>query len=286
MAMRAPDVAVRAAPDKLKEGFMPVFRDVWARAALLISLLVPVYFIIAAMGTKFGVFDWRIGFGLMTYTWGGLVLLGASAFALLGFALALFTPPRRGVLAALVALLVPALGLGYAADVRQQAQSIPPIHDISTDLEDPPGFSQAVIDTRAAVPDGNDLDLLAKRTGEGQSFVELQRSAYPEIQPVTSSLQPGFVWDMALVLAQEQGWTIGHTDAATGVIEAAASTFWYGFTDDIVIRVRPEGTGSRVDMRSVSRVGRSDLGANAARMAPYLTELRARLDAEQEGGAP
>jgi uncharacterized protein (DUF1499 family) len=69
------------------------------------------------------------------------------------------------------------------------------------------------------------------------------------------------------------------SDRDAGIIEATDSTFWYGFTDDIVIRVRAEGTGARVDVRSVSRVGRSDLGANAARMRPYLASLRAALEA-------
>lgn len=262
---------------------MDKFRDFWVRAALFVALLVPVYFLAAALGTKFGLLDWRIGFGVMTFRWGGLILIGTAAFALVGLLLAFFTPPRRGVISALIALLIPALGLGYALYVRQQATSIPPIHDISTDVLDPPVFSQAVVDARAAVPDSNDLDLLNKRTGEGEAFTVLQQQAYPDIQPITSSLTPAAVWDMALALAQEQGWSVGRTDAATGVIEASASTFWYGFTDDIVIRIRPEGTGSRIDMRSVSRVGRSDLGANAARMRPYLTELAARIEAQQQG---
>ena len=85
-----------------------------------------------------------------------------------------------------------------------------------------------------------------------------------------------------VALAREQDWTIGAVDPQGGVIEAAARTFWFGFTDDIAIRVRADGSGSRIDMRSVSRVGRSDLGANAARMRPYLTELRRRLQ-EAEG---
>jgi uncharacterized protein (DUF1499 family) len=262
---------------------MDKVRDFWVGAALFIALLVPVYFLAAALGTKFGLLDWRVGFGLMTFRWGALVLIGAAGFALVGLLLAFFTPPRRGVIAAFTALLIPALGLGYALYVRQQATSIPPIHDISTDIIDPPAFSQAVADARAAVPDSNDLDLLNKRSGEGEAFTALQQEAYPDIQPITSSLAPALVWDLALAVAQVQGWRMGATNAEAGVIEASASTFWYGFTDDIVIRVRPEGTGSRIDMRSVSRVGRSDLGANAARMRPYLAELAARIEAQQQG---
>lgn len=254
-------------------------RDFWVRAALILSLLVPVYFLVGALGTKFGLLDWRIGFGMMTFQLGGSVLLGAGAVALIGLLLSVLVAPRRGALTALVALLIPALGLGYALYVRQQAQAIPPIHDISTDLIDPPGFSQSVAAAREAIG-GNDLDLLNKRTGDGRAFIDVQREAYGDIAPVDTPAPPAMAYETALALANEQGWRVQRADSTAFEIEATASTLWYGFTDDIVIRVRATEQGSRVDMRSVSRVGRSDLGANAARMRPYLQELRARLAAE------
>lgn len=258
---------------------MAKLRDLIVRLALIVALIVPVYFLVAALGTKFGLFDWTVGFVRMTFMWGAPILLGAAGLAILAFGLSLLVPPRRGAITALVALLIPLAGLGYAFYVRAQAQTVPPIHDVSTDLVDPPVFSQAVVDTRAAIPESNSLDLLAKRTGEGRPFTELQREAYGDIEPVITGHAQGEAFDAALAEAQAQGWIIGMTDRDAGVIEATASTFWYGFTDDIVIRVRPEGTGARIDMRSVSRVGRSDLGANVRRMRPYLAALRARLEA-------
>jgi uncharacterized protein (DUF1499 family) len=168
--------------------------------------------------------------------------------------------------------------------VRNAAADIPPIHDITTDYLDPPGFSDDVAQARRAVTRGNDLDLLNKRVEDGRSFIELQQEAYADITAVPTGLDPARAYDIALDLAREQSWRIGHTDADNGVIEATAESFWYGFIDDIVIRVRADGTGARVDMRSVSRVGRSDLGANARRMRPYLEELRRRF-AEAEGSA-
>ncbi len=258
---------------------MDGFRDFWVRAALVLALLLPVYFLVAALGTKFHVLDWRLGFGLMTFQWGPLLLTGVGVLALIGLALAFFTPPRRGMGAALIALLIPALGLGYGLYLRQKVRDIPPIHDISTDLFDPPAFSEAMMSARAGVPGVNDLDLLAKRTGDGRAFVELQREAYPDIAHISTGVAPRRAFDTALALAREKGWTLGHIDAASGAIEATAESFWYGFTDDIAIRVRTDGAGARIDMRSVSRVGRSDLGVNAARMRPYLEELRTRLEA-------
>lgn len=253
------------------------------RAAFAVSLLVPVYFLVAALGTKFGLFDWTVGFGQMTFAWGPRVLLGAAGLGLIAVLLSLLVPPRKGVGLALAALVIPLLGLGYAAYVRNAAQSIPPIHDISTDLDNPPAFSEAVVRARAGVTDSNDLDLLNKYTREGQAFTQLQRQHYPEITPVTTNLDPARTFDIALALAREKGWTIGETSADTGAIEATDRTFWYGFTDDIAIRVRPDGAGARVDVRSVSRVGRSDLGANAKRIGPYLEELRARLETAPGG---
>lgn len=256
---------------------MDKFRDRWVGAMFVIALLLPVYFVVAALGTKFHLFPWTVGFGQMTFVWGPRLILATAALAFIGLLLAVFVKPRRGLLLALVALIVPLLGLGYAFYVRQNAADVPPIHDISTDLVDPPVFSQGVVDARAAVPSGNDLDLLNKRTGDGRAFTQLQQSAYPDIQPVTTRLPPARAFEAALTLAREQNWTIGRTDAQAGIIEATAESFWYGFIDDIVIRVRPEGDGARIDMRSVSRVGRSDLGANAARMEPYLSDLHTRL---------
>lgn len=251
-------------------------RDFWVRAALVLALLVPVYFLIAAFGAKFGLIDWTIGFGQMTFQWGPKVLMGVGGFALIGLLLALLVPPRRGALTALLALLIPAIGLGYGMYVRQQAQSIPPIHDISTDLVDPPEFSAAVVEARAAVTRGNGLDL-ANKEANGRSYIEWQQEAYADIRSVPTGLAPEAAFDIALSLAQEQGWSIGAADMEAGRIEATAESFWYGFIDDIAIRIRPDGSGARIDMRSVSRVGRSDLGANAARMRPYLEELRVRL---------
>ncbi len=263
---------------------MDRFRDLWVRAALVAALLLPAYFLFAAFGTKYHVFDWTIGFGQLTFVWGPRLILGVGALAFVGLLLAIFTPPRRGVLSALLAFLIPALGLGYAFYVRQQAASVPPIHDISTDLVDPPAFSQVVVDARAAVPNSNGLDLLTKRTGDDHLFIELQRQTYPDISHVSTGLPPARAFDAALALAREQEWVVGRVDESAGAIEATAQTFWYGFIDDIAIRVRPDGTGARIDMRSVSRVGRSDLGANAARMQPYLLELRARLQAAESAG--
>jgi uncharacterized protein (DUF1499 family) len=78
----------------------------------------------------------------------------------------------------------------------------------------------------------------------------------------------------ALDAARSLGWEVVASDAATGRIEATATSRWFGFKDDVVVRIRPEGAGSRVDVRSMSRVGVGDLGANAERVREFLAKLR------------
>jgi uncharacterized protein (DUF1499 family) len=102
-----------------------------------------------------------------------------------------------------------------------------------------------------------------------ETAASAQRAAYPEIVPIVVAKAPGVAFDAALAAARSLGWTIVATDAASGRIEATATTSWFGFSDDVVIRVVPAQGGSRVDVRSVSRVGKGDLGANAGRVRAF-----------------
>jgi hypothetical protein len=274
---------------------MAALRGFWVRLALAASMLLPVWFLVGALGTKFGVLDWRIGFGLMTVQLGPLLLMGTAAFAAIGLILALVVSPRRGRRIALAALIIPALGLGYGAWAMRQASSVPPIHDVSTDLVEPPAFSARVIEARAGVPGVNALDLLTATIPDnprfgpmaGQSVLEVHRAAYGDIRTMTTEMPAFDAFQVALDVAEKQrGWVVGGQDAAGGVIEATSTSFWYGFVDDIVIRVRelPDGSGTSIDVRSVSRVGVSDLGANARRVRAYLADLNASLGETATGG--
>ena len=84
-------------------------------------------------------------------------------------------------------------------------------------------------------------------------------------------------WAGTLAEARSQGWEIVTEDAAARTLDATATTFWFGFKDDVAVRVRAQGAGSVIDVRSTSRVGLSDLGANAARIESYLTGVEGRL---------
>ena len=153
----------------------------------------------------------------------------------------------------------------------QTARSVPPIHDISTDLENPPVFV-AVAKERANAP--NPVEYA------GEETAEQQREAYPEIQPLLLESDYERVFSAALSVVNDLGWQLVASDLTEGRIEATDTTFWFGFKDDVVIRIEKKADQVRVDVRSKSRVGRSDVGKNAERIKQFMQQLREQLAAQ------
>jgi uncharacterized protein (DUF1499 family) len=166
--------------------------------------------------------------------------------------------------------LLLALGvLGTGLYWRLRASHYPMIHDISTDTEHPPLFS-AILPLRANSPNSSNYG--------GPGIAALQHLAYPEIAPLKlNGVGAPDAFSRALDAAKTMGWEIVASDPSNGRIEATDTTFWFGFKDDVVVRVTrlvaPEN-GSQIDVRSVSRVGLSDLGKNAHRIDSYLRLLK------------
>ncbi len=265
-------------------------RSTLAKGVLILALLLPVYFAGAALGARFGLFDWRLGLGTLIVGWGPRLLISVLVLAIAILVATMVKVPRRGWQSALIAVLIPALGLGYLAWVRAQSADIPPIHDVSTRPDDPPVFSPAILARRAESPDTNPVVSLTVPVPtldkyKGERFAEMGErtlgqiaaEAYPAVRPLTTPAAPGVAFAAALAEARAQGWEIVTEDAPTGTLNATATTFWFGFKDDVAVRVRPEGSGSVIDVRSTSRVGLSDLGANAARIQAYLAGVEKRL---------
>ena len=139
---------------------------------------------------------------------------------------------------------------------------VPPIHDITTDTDDPPAFV-------AAVPLNT-----PGRTDYDPAVAEQQRAAYPDLGPAMLPAAPADAFDRARTVVDEMGWELLAADAGDLRIEATDRSFWFGFPDDVVVRVAAEGrTGSRVDVRSLSRVGGGDLGVNARRVREFVAAL-------------
>jgi uncharacterized protein (DUF1499 family) len=234
-----------------------------ARTVILLLAVVALILVCSAgPGTRASYWSWQTGIAFVRYgTYAGL----AAAVGALILLLALVVPKFR------VRPWVPltALCIGIVAAVPgmllvSKAKSVPRIHDISTDTADPPAFV-ALMPARKASPNGMDYG--------GAAIAAEQQKGYPDIKPLIVKDAPNAAVQRAIDAARSLGWDIAASDAAAGRIEATDTTSWFGFKDDIVIRVRPEGDGSRVDVRSVSRVGLSDLGANAERVRRFLAKL-------------
>jgi uncharacterized protein (DUF1499 family) len=239
----------------------PPARAWWSRAILIVAIVAVALLPIGALGTRVGVWGFQIGLLMVA---AGTIL--AAIVLIVGIAgiIAAKRRKRRADLPAVymgtaICLVVVALMGTQAAGARPS--KIPPIHDITTDVADPPQFVR-VIGLRGE--GSNPLDYDAEKVGS------LQLKAYPSVKPLESTLAPADAVRRSSEVLQEMGLEIVNVDAAAGIVEAVATTFWFGFRDDVVVRVRASGTGSRVDVRSVSRVGVGDIGANARRINTFL----------------
>src|SRR5450755_1958018 len=156
-----------------------------------------------------------------------------------------------------------------------RGRGTPPIHDVTTDLRDPPAFKDVVL-LRSAAGAVNSVEYQRTQSIRGNIFnvPDAQRSAYPDIQPLALPQPSAQAFQMAQQVARDMGWDIVAVVPSEGRIEATDTTWYFGFKDDVVIRVGPGSTGSRVDVRSESRVGLGDAGTNARRVQAYLTKLR------------
>jgi len=245
------------------------FPRIGALAPLILAVLALCLLALGPLGTRLG--WWAYGFGLYRLMPASGLL---AAIAVVLSILALVREWSRlhlGGRAMLFIALALAASLVYVPAFYWQTRKIvPPIHDITTDIDNPPAFS-AVLPARAA-----------ERAGSVDHFTpqlaQLQKAAYPDLAPLTTTLPPARAFAEALEVAKSMpGWTIVAADANAGRIEASEQTRWFRFTDDVVIRVVGDGAGSRIDMRSTSRQGRSDYGVNAARIRAYMGALRKRI---------
>jgi uncharacterized protein (DUF1499 family) len=207
------------------------------RLCFAIALLALVLLLASGPGVRLGLWPYGTGFMLMRIA--AYAGLGAAVLAT-----ALLLARRRRSTALLLPLVI---GLATAAvpfQLLRQARAVPPINDIST-----------AGDTAPAV-------------------AEQQRRAYPDIGPVTLQGSAEASFNKALQAAREAGWEIVSADPAAGRIHAVATTFWFGFKDDVTVRVTAQEGASRIDVRSRSRVGRGDAGTNARRVRAYLKRLQ------------
>jgi hypothetical protein len=229
--------------------------------AAVCSLLAILLLACSGFGTRLGLWDFRTGFAILK--WSAYLGLASALFALVAGSVCLKKKQVAGAVLSLFALLIGMTAFSLPYSWKLKAQSYPRIHDISTDLDNPPKF----------------VAILPLRQGPveypGAAVAALQLKAYPDIKTLVLSVPVQQAFKSALDTAREMGWQIIAEVPAEVRIEATDTTFWFGFKDDIVIRLYPAGAGDRslVDIRSVSRVGVSDVGTNARRIRAFLAKM-------------
>lgn len=294
------------------------WRGKFAGLALILAILSVAWFAVAALGTKYGLWSWQFGLGTLTVGLGPAVAFGALGLSVLALLIGVLKAPRkRPVMLAIGAILISGYVAGRLVGFGSVAQSLPPIHDVQTDWEDPISFSETLMAAREAdgalnpvkpdpvIPETADSrwpGLGGRRVAEVQQEAEYdpardaepEDAPYPRLDTITVPGTLGNVARLCEALMREEGWeivTASNVTAGTleAQIEATATTGWFGFRDDVAVRLRAVDDGVEVDMRSISRVGLSDLGANSRRVAGFLrtlerqAETAARREREQVG---
>lgn len=220
---------------------------------------------LSGLGTRWGWWHYRTGFKILSA--GVIATIAFAVLTLIVGAVTAKLSRGRSMVVAAITVVAGAAVVWLPISMAREARRLPLIHDITTDPEHPPLF----------------VDVLQRRAGAtnpaeygGDSIATKQRAAYADIQPITLSVPPAQALDRADAVARDMGWEIVAKDPATGRLEATDRTKWFGFYDDIVVRVQPQpsGTGSRVDVRSLSRVGLSDVGMNAKRIREFTRRLQ------------
>jgi uncharacterized protein (DUF1499 family) len=244
------------------------------RIAVVLSIGAVVLALIAAIGSGQGLWHFSSAFSVLRYTF-----YAAIAAVLLGVAAAVLArrSGERGLFAANgIAILIALAFIIYVGLQVSRARSVPAIHDVTTNLDDMPQFTRLQVraDNLEKVPDMGKPELQALQPEA--RWKAIHREAYDDLEPLQVPWDVAETIRRAEALAGQRGWEIAKVDTAAGTLEATATTFFFRFKDDVVVRARPhpQGQGTIVDMRSISRVGGSDVGVNAKRIREFLKDLQ------------
>lgn len=284
------------------------WRTKFAGAALLLAVFAVLWFMVAALGTKFGWWGYEFGLGKMIGNvqagWGRYLIAIAAVAVVAAFIISLIAAPRkRPLMLSLAALLIIVmLGSRWMA-FQLNALRLPPLHDIQTNWDAPIQPSVDLVAVRTAsgaknpILDAPEIDKGANRgwPGTGGRLVsevqeeaefnpETQKSAkaapYPKIDTLAVSVPVADAYVAAKAALEAAGMEIVTDNAEAGQLEATATTGWFGFKDDVIVRIIPTAgmEGALIDARSTSRVGLSDLGANSKRLRNLLDDIERRVN--------
>jgi uncharacterized protein (DUF1499 family) len=242
----------------------------FARLALFAGIVAAGFVAGAAPAYRYAGFSLEHAFELMK--WGVYAAGAAAVLALLWIVFSIAARSAEGLLSFVLALVLAAGAAYFPISMRMKAESLPLIHDITTNTENPPVFV-AIAPLRADAPNGVDY----------KTDPQLQLGAYADIQPYASRETPAEVFKRAEATARAMNWEIVAAVPEEGRIEATDTTAWWGFKDDIVIKIDAATftststgaveNGAILNIRSMSRVGKSDLGKNAERIRAFLAAM-------------
>ncbi len=243
------------------------FKVKLATAGLVIAVSCAAAAIFSGVGYRLGLWHFRTGFAILQWAfWGALAAALISLAALIVGRNAKPGVLYVGLLGLLIAIVTAYIPWSY----KRTVSTVPYIHDITTDVDNPPEFVAA----RTLRKEGDHPVAY-----DGPEVGAQQKEGYPDLEPLITKAPKEQVFDAAKSTLARMGLQITDANPADGRLEAVDTTLLYGFKDDMVVRIQESPQGTRVDVRSKSRVGRSDLGVNAKRIRTFLTKLRSALPA-------
>ncbi|OYX04342.1 MAG: hypothetical protein B7Z12_06865 [Caulobacter vibrioides] len=254
-----------------------------ARTALLLAVVAILVLGFTAFGLREAMFGLDYAVKTLALRWAPGLAWGAVILGVIAFLAAVLVPPRRDRIASLLAVAIGAGVMVVTAQIRTQAATHPPIHDVATDWAEPLMFGPKITAARAAAAADNRVEAAPRVEPQpqdpnltGTPIAEVNARTCPGAVPVVLTGNPLAAYDKAQVAVTREGYEIVTDNPAGGRLEATATTKYLKQVSDVIVRVQPEGAGSRIDIRSISRMGVADLGENCRR----VTRLRAAMARE------
>ncbi len=259
------------------------------RTALVLAILLVLWFLIASFGAKWGLIDKMTAFGTMTVGIGATAAMVIAAIALVALIVSLVVKPRKGWLSALIALAIPLAVLAGFNQLRATAGSVPFIYDVTTNTADAPQYSEAMVKARADsgenvnplmdfnAPLGTYEKWASNEELKAKTSAELIAAGYSDLKTLDVDRSASDALTAIEDAMNMRGFENVTVNKEAGTVEGTAIVFWYGFEDDVVARVRETETGASIDFRSTSRLGTSDLGVNAERIMDLSKAVEDRL---------
>lgn len=259
------------------------------RTALVLAILLVLWFLVASFGAKWGLIDKMTAFGTMTVGIGATAAMVIAAIALVALIVSLVVKPRKGWLSALIALAIPLAVLAGFNQLRATAGSVPFIYDVTTNTADAPQYSEAMVKARADsgenvnplmdfnAPLGTYEKWASNEELKAKTSAELIAAGYSDLKTLDVDRSASDALTAIEDAMNMRGFENVTVNKEAGTVEGTAIVFWYGFEDDVVARVRETETGASIDFRSTSRLGTSDLGVNAERIKDLSKAVEDRL---------